>query len=245
MAVHLYGQAAAMDAIAEFATRNGLKLIEDAAQAHGAMAGARRVGDWGDAAGFSFYPGKNLGALGDGGAVFTRDAGLAEMVRMLRNYGSRGKYENIHQGVNSRLDEIQAAFLRVRLRRLDRENARRREIAARYRREIRNPSVKLPEVAGPEDSHVWHLFVVRVAERDRFISELAAAGIQTVIHYPIPPHKQACFPDYHGLRLPITEAIHREVVSLPISPVLAGEDVSTVIGTVNAFRGCRPAGRAS
>lgn len=236
MAVHLYGQAAPMQAIAEFAARRGLKLIEDVAQAHGAIVGGRRVGTWGDAAGFSFYPGKNLGALGDGGVVFTQDAALAETIRSLRNYGSRVKYENIYKGVNSRLDEIQAAFLRVRLRRLDRENARRREIADRYRREIRHPDIRLPEVMGAEESHVWHLFVVRVPRRERFVKELAAAGVQTAVHYPIPPHRQACYPEFHDLDLPLTEAIHREVVSLPISPVMTEQEVTKVIEAANAFR---------
>ena len=235
MAVHLYGQAADMPVILEFAARHGLKVIEDAAQAHGARLRGKMIGDWGDASGFSFYPGKNLGGLGDGGAIVTRDASLAEVVRAIRNYGSRAKYENIYQGVNSRLDEIQAAFLRVRLRHLDQENARRREIAERYRAEIHNPSVRLPVVIGSEDSHVWHLFVVRVPERERFMRSLADVGIQTAIHYPIAPHRQKCFPDYHRLVLPITEAIHREVVSLPISPVMTDQNVSTVINAVNAL----------
>lgn len=242
MTVHLYGHAAVMPEIADFTKRNGLKLIEDAAQACGALVGGRRVGTWGDAAGFSFYPGKNLGALGDGGAIFTRDAALAEMLRTIRNYGSRIKYENIYQGVNSRLDEIQAAFLRVRLQKLEGENARRREIALRYRQEIKNPAVTLPVLAGPENSHVWHLFVVRVAERDRFIQELSTAGVQTQIHYPIPPHRQACFPAFHKLCLPITESIHNEVVSLPISPMMLESDVSAVVRAVNAFKSMELAG---
>jgi len=236
MAVHLYGQAAEMPAIAEFATRNGLKLIEDAAQAHGAVVGRKKVGAWGDAAGFSFYPSKNLGALGDGGAIFTRDAALAETVRAVRNYGSRNRYENIYRGINSRLDEMQAAFLRVRLRHLDCENARRREIAARYKREIGNPHVRTPEMPGLEERHVWHLFVIRVSERTQFMRKLLNAGIQTAIHYSIPPHRQACFPEYHGLHLPIIEAIHREVVSLPMNPVMSDNDVASVISAVNAFR---------
>jgi dTDP-4-amino-4,6-dideoxygalactose transaminase len=236
MAVHLYGQAADLPAITKFTGQQGLKLIEDCAQAHGATVGARKVGLWGDAAGFSFYPGKNLGALGDGGAVLTRDPELANILRALRNYGSQVKYNNLYQGPNSRLDEMQAALLRVKLRYLDGENNRRREIAARYRNEIKNPRVSLPEAVAGEAGHVWHLFVVRVAAREAFVRHLAAAGIQTMIHYPIPPHRQECYPELHSLSLPITEAIHREVVSLPMSPVMTDAEVSTVVEAVSAFR---------
>jgi dTDP-4-amino-4,6-dideoxygalactose transaminase len=221
-----------MKSLRDIALRHKLKLLEDAAQAHGAMHFQRRAGSLGDAAGFSFYPTKNLGALGDGGAVTTDDAELAECVRTLSNYGSRTKYENAMAGCNSRLDEIQAAFLRVKLPHLDADNARRGEIAARYIAEIRREDVRLP-VVGDGNTHVWHLFVVRVPDRDAFREHLAARGIETAVHYPIPPHRQAAFPEWHGLSLPITERIHREVVSLPMSPVLSDQEVSRVIEAVN------------
>jgi len=236
LVVHLYGQAAAMPEIAAISARHRLLVLEDCAQAHGAVIGGRMVGAWGDAAGFSFYPGKNLGALGDAGAVVTCDEQLGAAIRALRNYGSRTKYHNEYQGPNSRLDEIQAAFLRVRLRHLDAENALRRAAAMRYLREITHPDVKLPQVAAAADAHVWHLFVVRVPERDSFVAHLRAHDIQTIIHYPIPPHQQRCYPDLHHLSLPITEAIHREVVSLPISPVIDDAQVSAVIAAVNSWR---------
>lgn len=234
--VHLYGQLSDMPTLCDFARVHGLMVVEDAAQAHGARLGDRKAGVWGDAAGFSFYPGKNLGALGDAGAVVTRDEQLGAAIRALRNYGSRTKYHNEYQGPNSRLDEIQAAFLRVRLRHLDAENALRRTAAMRYLREITHPDVKLPQVAAADDAHVWHLFVVRVPERDSFVAHLRAHDIQTIIHYPIPPHQQRCYPDLHHLSLPITEAIHREVVSLPISPVIDEAQVSAVIAAVNSWR---------
>lgn len=235
MAVHLYGQLADMPAICDFARQHNLMVIEDAAQAHGAERDGRRAGTWGDAAGFSFYPGKNLGALGDGGAVVTRGAELATTIRALRNYGSHVKYHNLYQGVNSRLDEIQAAFLRVRLRHLDAENAHRQAVAQRYLGEIRHPRVILPAIVAGAKGHVWHLFVVRVPDRESFIKHLASQGIQTVVHYPIPPHRQECYTPLHGLSFPITEAIHHEVVSLPISPVISAEQVSAVVGAVNAW----------
>lgn len=232
--VHLYGQCSAADDLRELARSRGLKLIEDAAQAHGAVCGGRRAGSLGDAAGFSFYPTKNLGALGDGGAVTTDDDELAETVRLLGNYGSRVKYENLLPGRNSRLDELQAAVLSVKLPRLDADNTRRKAVAERYRTEIRNPAVRLPECPDPA-AHVWHLFVVRVADRDRFRRHLSDCGVETGVHYPIPPHRQAAFPEWHGLSLPITERIHREVASLPMSPVLTDHDVSCVISQVNSY----------
>jgi dTDP-4-amino-4,6-dideoxygalactose transaminase len=235
MAVHLYGQLADMSAICDFAQQHNLMVIEDAAQAHGAEREGRRAGTWGDAAGFSFYPGKNLGALGDGGAVVSRDAELATTIRVLRNYGSQVKYHNLYRGVNSRLDEIQAAFLRVRLRHLDVENAHRQAAAQRYLAEIRNPRVGLPAIVAGAKGHVWHLFVVRVPDRESFVKHLAGQGVQTVVHYPIPPHRQECYPQLHHLSLPITEAIHREVVSLPISPVISAEQVSVVVAAVNSW----------
>ncbi len=235
LAVHLYGQLADMPAIAQLCRERGLLLLEDGAQSHGAQTGGIKAGAWGDAAAFSFYPGKNLGALGDAGALTCQDAKLAEMVRALRNYGSHVKYQNLVQGPNDRLDELQAALLRVKLPHLDADNARRREIAARYRREITNPAVRLPSVRAGEDSHVWHLFVVRVADRAAFQQRLLDRGVHTAIHYPIAPHHQQAYAkELSHLRLPLTEAMHREVVSLPVSPVMSDEQVAAVIAAVNA-----------
>ena len=234
LAVHLYGQLADMPAIAQLCRERGLLLLEDAAQSHGAHIGGVKAGAWGDAAAFSFYPGKNLGALGDAGALTCKDAKLAEMVRALRNYGSHEKYKNLVQGPNDRLDELQAALLRVKLKHIDADNARRREISARYRREIKNPAVRLPSVHAGEDSHVWHLFVVRVADRAAFQQRLLEKGVHTFIHYPIPPHHQQAYAKELGhLQLPLTEALHREVVSLPISPVISDEQATFVINSIN------------
>jgi len=234
LAVHLYGQLADMPAIAKLCRERGLLLLEDAAQAHGAQIDGVKAGAWGDAAAFSFYPTKNLGALGDAGALTCKDARLADMVRALRNYGSKEKYKNLVQGPNDRLDELQAAFLRVKLPHLDADNAHRRAIALRYRNEIKNPAVRLPSVRASEDSHVWHLFVVRVADRAAFQQRLLDQGVHTAIHYPIPPHKQQAYVKKLGhLKLPLTEAIHREVVSLPISPVMTDEQVSRVVAMAN------------
>jgi dTDP-4-amino-4,6-dideoxygalactose transaminase len=233
--VHLYGQLAPMREIMAFANTHGLLVLEDCAQAHGAFVEGKKAGNWGDAAGFSFYPGKNLGALGDAGALITSDNELAQAVRALRNYGSHVKYNNLYQGPNSRLDEIQAAFLRVKLRHLDTETARRREIAQHYRNRITNRRVALPTVFDGDRSHAWHLFVVRVENRDGFIQHLTRSGIATVIHYPIPPHLQACYPELGCYKLPITEAMHREVVSLPISPLLTEVDALHVVASVNAW----------
>jgi dTDP-4-amino-4,6-dideoxygalactose transaminase len=232
LAVHLYGQCAEMDRVCEIAGRYGLKVLEDAAQSHGAIRLQRRAGSWGDAAAFSFYPTKNLGALGDGGAVTTSDPELAACVRMLGNYGSELKYENVYQGVNSRLDEIQAAFLSVKLKHLDEDNLHRSRIATRYLAEIRNRNVRLPVIAS-NNSHVWHLFVVRVANRDRLRAHLESSGIETAVHYPTPPHKQRAFTELASLELPITERIHREVVSLPMSPRMSEEEVTQVIRAIN------------
>jgi dTDP-4-amino-4,6-dideoxygalactose transaminase len=237
LVVHLYGQLADMPAIAKLCSERGLLLLEDAAQAHGAQINGIKAGDWGDAAAFSFYPGKNLGALGDAGALTCKDGKLAEMVRALRNYGSHEKYKNIVQGPNDRLDELQAAFLRVKLKTIDVDNAYRRAIALRYRREIKNSSVVLPVVRDGEDSHVWHLFVVRVPNRTKFQQQLLDDGIQTSIHYPIPPHHQQAYAKELGhLNLPLTEQMHREVVSLPISPVMTSEQVSYVVQSINSHK---------
>ncbi len=236
LVVHLYGQLADMEPIMAFARKHGLKVLEDCAQSHGATLGGCRAGLFGDAAGFSFYPGKNLGALGDGGAMVTTDPVLAQTVKAIRNYGSHVKYQNLYQGPNSRLDEMQAAFLRVKLKTLNADNARRQEIARRYRQEITNPAVSLPQVARGEESHVWHLFVVRIARRDDFVAHLAAQGVQTVIHYPVPPHKQQAYKELNHLSFPITEAIHREVVSLPLSPVMTEVQIASVIAAVNSWK---------
>ncbi len=234
LAVHLYGQLADMPAIAKLCSERGLLLLEDAAQAHGAHIDGIKAGAWGDAAAFSFYPCKNLGALGDAGALTCKDAKLADMVRALRNYGSHEKYKNLVQGPNDRLDELQAVLLRVKLKYIDADNAHRREISARYRREIKAPNVRLPSVRAGEDSHVWHLFVVRVADRAAFQQRLLDRGVHTAIHYPIPPHHQQAYAKELGhLKLPLTEAMHREVVSLPVSPVMTDEQVAHVIAVVN------------
>ena len=234
LAVHLYGQLADMPAIAQLCRERGLLLLEDAAQAHGAHIDGVKAGAWGDAAAFSFYPGKNLGALGDAGALTCKDTKLADMVRALRNYGSHEKYKNLVQGPNDRLDEMQAAILRVKLPHLDADNAHRRAIAQRYRNEIKNPAVRLPSVHVGEDSHVWHLFVVRVADRTAFQQRLLDQGVHTAIHYPIAPHHQQAYAkQLRGFSLPLTEAIHREVVSLPMSPVMTETQVAHVISVVN------------
>lgn len=236
MAVHLYGQCCDMEPLWALAKERGLKIIEDAAQAHGATYRGRKAGSLGDAAGFSFYPTKNLGALGDGGAVTTNDDRLAECIRALRNYGSEQKYVHRYKGRNSRLDEIQAAILRVKLRHLDEDNARRAEIARFYLQEIKNPLIRLPYVAD-YGTHVWHLFVVRVPNRDHFRQFLLDHGIETAVHYPTPPHKQKAYKEWNHLNFPITEAIHREVVSLPLYPSLDRSQQAMIVEAVNAYRG--------
>ena len=239
MVVHLYGQACWPDGLREIADKYNLKLVEDNAQAAGAYAvDIRRTGSLGNAAGHSFYPGKNLGALGDGGAITTDDDDLAAIARSLANYGSTKKYVHSYQGLNSRLDEIQAAVLRVKLPRLDSDNQRRKRIAQYYLENIENPDIKLPSVVNPLNSslklsHIWHLFVIRHPQRDRLQQFLADQGIQTLIHYPIPPHKQTAYEEYNKLILPVTEQIHREVLSLPISPVMSDEEAEMVAETIN------------
>ena len=233
--VHLYGQPADMDPILEIAGSHGLRVIEDAAQAHGARYKGRRVGSLGDAACFSFYPGKNLGALGDGGAVTTNDPDLAENIRMLRNYGSKIKYNNEVKGYNSRLDELQAAFLREKLKWLDDWNDKRRQVAEHYLAGLIDSGLGLPHV--PEWAEpVWHLFVVRSPQRDDLQKALTERGVGTMIHYPIPPHRQ---PAYSELNLgegslPISEAMHREVLSLPMWPQLANSQVEMIISACNS-----------
>jgi dTDP-4-amino-4,6-dideoxygalactose transaminase len=233
--VHLYGQPAEMSTVAELARHHRLKVIEDAAQAHGARYRGRRAGTLGDAAAFSFYPGKNLGALGDGGAVVTDDPELARRIRLLRNYGSEAKYDHELPGFNSRLDELQAAVLRIKLRRLDGWNERRRQAAAYYLREIRNAHVTLPHVA--EHAHpVWHLFVVRSPRRDALRGALARASIETGIHYPVPAHLQAACAALAvpAGSLPLTERLHEQVVSLPIGPTIREEQLARVVSVINA-----------
>jgi dTDP-4-amino-4,6-dideoxygalactose transaminase len=234
VAVHLYGQLADMPGIMALAEEHDLLVLEDAAQSHGASIEGRKAGAWGHAAGFSFYPGKNLGALGDAGAVVTQDPELAKVVRSIGNYGSYRKYENQYLGVNSRLDEIQAAMLRVKLDHLPEEVAIRRKLAKLYLDGISNAHIQLPQVS-MQEAHVWHLFVVRCERRDELQKFLASNGVQTLIHYPIPPHKQQAYATYSSLFLPLTEAIHREVLSLPLSAVMSEDEVETVISAVNAF----------
>ncbi len=234
MVVHLYGQAADMGRLWDLAQKYKLKIIEDAAQAHGALHQSRRTGNLGDAAAFSFYPGKNLGCLGDGGALTTNDPNLYKTVKALANYGSEVKYVHLIKGVNSRLDEIQAAVLDVKLKHLDEDNRKRREIARVYRERIANPCIALP-IPVSEEGHVWHLFVVRTPERDRLQTYLAANGVQTQIHYPTPPHKQRAYSEWADRSYPVTEKIHAEALSLPISPVLTDEEVARVVDLVNAY----------
>ncbi|HEX8777279.1 MAG TPA: DegT/DnrJ/EryC1/StrS family aminotransferase [Rhodanobacter sp.] len=234
MAVHLYGQLADMSALAGLARRHGLLLIEDAAQAHGAASEGRRAGAFGDAAAFSFFPAKNLGALGDGGAIVTGDARLARRVAALRNYGSEVKYHHLFQGINSRLDEIQAALLRVKLRHLDEDVAKRRYVAQRYGEGIRHPQIVLPKVAC-EERHAWHLFVVRCRHRDVLKQHLQARGVQSQVHYPVPPHHQPAYAELHEIRLPVTERLHEEVLSLPLGPALGEVAVERVIDACNTF----------
>lgn len=235
MVVHLYGQAVNMDEIIKIAQKYKLKIIEDCAQAHGAFYKDKRVGSLGDVAGFSFYPGKNLGALGDGGCVTTNDDEIAAKIRALANYGSHKKYENLYKGLNSRLDELQAGILDIKLKHLDEDNEKRKNIAKFYIKEIKNKDIILP-CYDDENSHVWHLFVIRTKKRDELQSYLNSKQIQTIIHYPIPPHKQACYKEFKHLSLPITEQIHKEVLSLPISPVMSIQEADFVVKTLNEFK---------
>ena len=247
LVVHLYGQLAEMEKISEIAIQNNLIVVEDAAQAHGAVSPltpeggikARRKAPPSGAGGaaYSFYPAKNLGALGDGGAVVTNDSELAKVIQSLRNYGSEVKYQNEYIGVNSRLDEIQAAFLNVKLTNLDAENNIRKEIAKRYLEEIKNEKIILPTLSsqGTTQSHVFHLFVIRTESREHLQQYLLENGIQTVIHYPIPPHQQKAFDFWNHLTFPITEKIHKEVLSLPMSPVLTSDEVSFIVSILNQY----------
>lgn len=240
MIVHLYGQCAYTERIDKLCKKYNLKLIEDNAQAIGAEWKCIKTGNLGDASGFSFYPGKNLGALGDAGAVCTNDKGLALTVRALANYGSGKKYVFNYQGLNSRLDELQAAVLDVKLKYIDADNQRRREIAQYYCEHIKNPNIILPitnhqSAIAKHYSHVWHLFVIRTPNRDKLQQYLTENGIQTLIHYPIPPHKQQAYSVWNKLSFPITEKIHDEVLSLPMSPLMEEEEVSRVIDILNLY----------
>ena len=238
--VHLYGRLCNMEAINAIAKKHHLKVIEDCAQSHGARLGALKCGNLGDAAGFSFYPGKNLGALGDGGAVTTNNDELAEVIMALRNYGSHKKYENLYQGSNSRLDEIQAAFLSIKLKDLDKDNELRRRIAQYYTDNIQNELITLPcskqTIIANLYSHVWHIYPIPVKQREIFQKYLSENGIQTVIHYPIPPHKQAAYGEWNSLSYPLSEQIHEEIISLPISPVMKQEEVEYVCKVVNSYK---------
>lgn len=245
LAVHLYGQLSDMEAINAIAKKNNILVIEDAAQAQGSVLNVQSQftdsklpsiisGNLGHAAGFSFYPGKNLGALGDAGAITTNDDALAKVLFSLRNYGSEVKYHNELVGVNSRLDEIQAAFLSVKLPHLDQENAIRRQIAKRYLSEIKNSKIQLPFYDYSEN-HIFHLFVIQTEKRDELQQYLLENGIQTQIHYPIPPHQQKALPQLHQLSFPITEKIHKEILSLPISSVLTSDEITTIITILNQY----------
>jgi len=257
LAVHLYGQLAEMEKINEIAIQNNLLIIEDAAQSHGAVANSNNfipkhrdqipntnddtnenqqltINNQQSAKAYSFYPGKNLGCLGDGGAITTNDSELAKVIFSLRNYGSEKKYYNEFVGVNSRLDELQAGFLSLKLPNLDADNEKRRSIAKRYLSEIKNDKIKLP-FWDSSNNHVFHLFVIRTQNREGLQEYLTGNNIQTVIHYPVPPHKQKAFPDWNNLSFPITEKIHNEVLSLPISPVLTETEVNFIIEILNQY----------
>ena len=235
LAVDLYGRAIPGKELSELAKSRRLILVEDAAQGHGAMENGKRAGSFGDAAGFSFYPGKNLGALGDGGAVTTSDAELAKMVRTLANYGSERKYVNLFKGMNSRLDEIQAAVLSYKLTRLDADNLSRSKIAERYLSEIQNPLTDLPDSGNPGE-HVWHIFALRTGNRERLQTHLKNYGIETLVHYPIPPHRQKAYREFACLNFPVAEEIAKTELSLPLYPQMTRSEVSQVIEAVNAYR---------
>lgn len=234
MVVHLYGQSVQMQKIWELAKKYHLKVFEDAAQAHGAIYQGKRVGNLSDAAAFSFYPGKNLGCMGDGGAITTNNEEIYNKIKFLANYGSDRKYHHIYKGVNSRLDEIQAAVLDVKLPYLDNDNNYRREIAKYYRENIKNSKIILPQVYD-EKAAVWHIFALRTKNRNKFQQYLSDNGIQTLIHYPIPPHKQEAYKEWNNLSLPVTEEIHKTIISLPISPVLTNEEAQKIVDVINAY----------
>ena len=233
MIVHLYGRCAYTDRIEKLCNKYGLKLIEDNAQAHGCLYGEKRTGSLGDAAGHSFYPGKNLGALGDAGAVTTNDEVLARVISSLGNYGSSKKYVFDYQGYNSRIDEIQAAILDIKLKYLDKENARRKEIASLYIYKVKNPKILIPN--SDDRDCVWHIFPVLCAKRDELQKYLLEHGVETQIHYPIPPHKQKCYSEWSKLSFPITEQIHAQELSIPCNQAMTQKEVDTIIDLLNQF----------
>lgn len=233
--VHLYGRLCDMTAIQKIADKFSLKVIEDSAQSHGATLNGKRSGSLGDASGFSFYPGKNLGAIGDGGAITTNSKELADTIKALHNYGSHVKYENLYKGINSRLDEVQASILTIKLKYLDAETEVRRKIAERYNAEIINSKIILPELPKDREEHSWHLYVIRVEKREKVQEHLSQNGVQTLIHYPIPPHKQKAYQEWNDLSFPISEKMHNEVLSIPISPVMSNEEVTKVIESINSI----------
>ncbi len=235
--VHLYGQLCDMYSIKEIAKKYQLLILEDCAQSQGASRNNKKAGTFGDAGAYSFYPAKNLGALGDAGAIVTDDEELAKCLLAIRNYGSHKKYYNKYRGVNSRLDEVQAALLSVKLRYLDAENAERRKIAEYYSKQITNPILRIPTPPDDSNAHVWHLFVLMIENRDSFISHLAGHSISSVIHYPIPPHKQEALSEYSNLVLPIAEEIHQKIVSIPVYPGMPDKHIHKVIDACNSYRG--------
>jgi dTDP-4-amino-4,6-dideoxygalactose transaminase len=234
LTVHLYGQISIDAEMIAICKKHHLKLIEDGAQSHGATWNGKFSGGIGDAAGHSFYPGKNLGALGDAGAVTTNDEGLFKVIKALSNYGSVKKYENLYQGLNSRLDEIQAAFLNVKLKYIQKDIEARREVANYYLENIKNPEILLPTMLSKE-GHVWHLFVIKTRKRVELQKHLSDNEIQTLIHYPIPPHKQEAYEAYNNLSFPITEQIHEEVLSLPLSAIITKEDINKIVKVLNDY----------
>jgi len=234
LTVHLYGQNSIDQHMLDTCAKHNLKLVEDGAQSHGAVWGNKVSGAIGDAAGHSFYPGKNLGALGDAGAVTTNDKELANVISAIRNYGSHVKYENQYKGLNSRLDEIQAAFLNVKLKYIQQDIKGRRKVANYYLENIKNTKITLPNLIKLE-GHVWHLFVIRIEGRDELQKYLLYNGVQTVIHYPIPPHKQKAYKNYNKLSYPITEKIHEELLSLPLSSVMALSDLELIVNLINKY----------
>lgn len=235
MVVHLYGLVAFNNELKKIAKKYNLKIIEDNAQAIGAEWNSIKTGNLGDAAGFSFYPGKNLGAQGDAGAVTTNDDELSKIIRTLANYGSSEKYINTYKGLNSRIDELQAGILDIKLKYLDLENQKRQNIAKKYCTEIKNTKIKLPIYPENHKEHVWHLFVIQVENRSDLQDYLSSNGIQTLIHYPIPPHKQKAYKEFNHLSFPLTEKLHECVLSIPISPVLTDDEVSKIIELINEY----------
>lgn len=234
LVVHLYGRTVEMDSILKIAQKYNLKVIEDSAQAHGATYHGQKAGNLGNASGFSFYPGKNLGALGDGGAVTTNDEILYQKILALRNYGSHKKYENIYKGLNSRLDEIQAAILRVKLPYLDFDNEKRRKIAKYYCEHMKNSNIILPDNSVDKEN-VWHIFPIRTKDRSLFQKYLLENDIETIIHYPKAPHKQIAYKEWNSLSYPISEKIHTEIISLPISPVITQLEIEKIVKVVNEY----------